>query len=1207
MEIKYPENYLTIRWLRLSSSSIANEFASLSQISSVNTTVDANVESQLKLLEIEQHLTKAHEVYFQKKYQQAIDEYKLAECLIYQILDSSFPLAAARRPEVEFSVDKSLFNPLISSSLEFIEALAPRTIESNFGPAFVDVPKNVIEKLTRYSDLGVNPADGIPRIVHYDSQLASAYAERGQWERAEYFYKRAQSNLGAPLTPEAKSAKASLDLSLAGIYIQMGRTSEANILLGQASNVFKENKDIVGEAQVNLNMAAVLAKEGKHDEAATYLKKADQLIKKAQDLPEAGSSQGGLSGITRITPLMIKPNLSSLLTTRPDLTPVVERITTAISIARLGSIRPDALSDMPESKGLAVTYRQPGKGAGWTKQQVETKVEAGERAYMKELGILVGDNVLKVKWKSGSVVPAQQIINGIYQWRVDRKILGEVNWRYDLPSDFAVQLPHIYFYVIPVALGDCYHAIGEYEKAETYYLKAADYEYININIEVPNLWQKIADNILEWGNLLYRNDEYQNALDIYRKVLEPPGTATVVWGESPLYKHPKLKIVGDKVKTMLTNYDTSGVGNMNPALAAIVLEIRAKVLQLNAGLDFLGIPVDIVPIWSFDYLQNIARYFAQQAIHAEREFINFWDRAENEALTRQQLQQAEILGSAEQELAKKQREAAEAEKEVYDAGKDLATLRRQNAQRNRIDYSNMTAERIYYDAAIATLGAGSSVDWETIEEHIRRLQEERKTKGERGHLIGARTLERGRMTRDYELAAMDRQIDELQQGEVMAQAQLNAADARVDVAKQMEEVARLRKEAASQNLAAFNNQFFTPEVWYQMGSFMWGISKSYLYMAIQMARMMQRAYNFENDLNRHFIKADYSTNTVKGMLAGDALLLDIDSFTYDLTTTIKRKEIPVKQTISLAERYPFLFETQFRRNGKMEFETRIEDFDMAYPGTYGRRLESIEVEIEGMLPRSGVKGILTNGGISRYRTSNFNQIKFRIQPRETLVLSEYRIKEDAIVFPSDPRALKIFEGAGVAGSWTLEIPRSINDLDFNSITDVRLTFYYHARYDESLANDVKSQLNTLAGQNLRSRSIPLRWAYPDAFFHFQDTGQLAFLLDPIYFPFNEINPKIRNLSMLIITQPGINPTGWKVRLGVPAHPDTIVASTNSQGEIALTADHPWQPLAAGTVIGDYLVEMRAEENPNLVENNVLKLDDIRNIVLILEYEYTPRM
>src|SRR5205807_8573604 len=143
--------------------------------------------------------------------------------------------------------------------------------------------------------------------------------------------------------------------------------------------------------------------------------------------------------------------------------------------------------------------------------------------------------------------------------------------------------------------------------------------------------------------------------------------------------------------------------------------------------------------------------------------------------------------------------------------------------------------------------------------------------------------------------------------------------------------------------------------------------RRYLTMALRAARLMQQAYNFETDQNLKIVKGDYSSDEVKGLLAADALMADIQSFTYDLITSTAGKPQPLKQTISLAQQYGFLFETQFRKTGSMQFETRIEDFDDYYPGIYAGRIDSVEVEVDGIVPVTGISGTLANSGISSYR------------------------------------------------------------------------------------------------------------------------------------------------------------------------------------------------------------------------------------------------
>jgi len=80
-----------------------------------------------------------------------------------------------------------------------------------------------------------------------------------------------------------------------------------------------------------------------------------------------------------------------------------------------------------------------------------------------------------------------------------------------------------------------------------------------------------------------------------------------------------------------------------------------------------------------------------------------------------------------------------------------------------------------------------------------------------------------------------------------------------------------------------------------------------------------------------------------------------------------------------------------------------------------------------------------------------------------------------------------------------------------------------------------------------------------------------------------------------------------VRLGTPGHPATVVAQPSADGDITADAGHPWQPLVTGTATGDYVIELRQDENPGLVSAGRLDLSSIQNIVVVFEYSYTPRV
>ncbi len=96
------------------------------------------------------------------------------------------------------------------------------------------------------------------------------------------------------------------------------------------------------------------------------------------------------------------------------------------------------------------------------------------------------------------------------------------------PSTFVAYLPYIYFFVLPMSLGDCYAASGDYASAETCYRNALKYPYLNTEVEVVQVWTRLAQTYVSWGDSLYRaaRDDaaaWKNARDLYTKVIKVDG------------------------------------------------------------------------------------------------------------------------------------------------------------------------------------------------------------------------------------------------------------------------------------------------------------------------------------------------------------------------------------------------------------------------------------------------------------------------------------------------------------------------------------------------------------------------------------------------------------------------------------------------------------------------------------------------------------
>ncbi|MCU1659768.1 MAG: hypothetical protein JWO57_4424, partial [Pseudonocardiales bacterium] len=808
----------------------------------------------------------------------------------------------------------------------------------------------------------------------------------------------------------------------------------------------------------------------------------------------------------------------------------------------------------------------------------------------------------KIEWTAGQAAPIDEIISTVYNAHKVAQILPDVLIKPTTAGDVAIAIAHAWYYETALGLAECYHAMGNYSEAETWYLRAASYQFINSAIEAPYVWSRLALLYLDWGNSCFRDDDAQSALPIYEKVLLADGTAPT----SQLYTIAGLKTAADAARTLIGSLANPSAVDVNPAIASQILDVQAQLAKISGGLDFWGHWAQNIPIWTFDYLQSVAVNFCQLAVGAERDAMTFWEKADSGQLTRTQLTQNIGLSQAELTAANQQVAAAGAEANAYTAARDVAQLRAQDALANATEYQGKSAQWIMHQALQTQLSGGDDGDAGQLNQLADQMMSGSYSLSDSGAtLAGAESLTAARLQRDYEIDTMKRQANELQASVVQAQAEVKAANARTAAAQAGANAAAVRVSQAQQLLAAFDQQRFTPDVWNALGNRMNALSDRYLSWALEVAKRMQRAYNFENDVDMHVIRADYAASEVHGLLASDALMADIQSFAYDLVTSTAPKAQPLKQTISLAQRYPFLFETQLRTSGTIDFQTDLDDFDSVYPGTYAGRIEHVEVAVDGIIPARGISGSLTNTGISHYRTpsSSGGAVKHRVQNRETQILSDFDVRADALVDKQDQRQLAIFEGAGLASTWTLALPPDVNELDFNSLVDVRLTFTYRAKFDPDLRTSVLADLATRPNLHHRERPFPLRWVFADAFFAFYGSGVLAFSLGTGDFAMTETKPVLTDLSLVVAATPRSRVAGIKLKVTAPGAAPVVV-TTGGDGTVQAT--DLTAAVTGQSAIGGYRIELDASDNPGWVTNGALDLGDIDNIALVVGYSFTPR-
>jgi hypothetical protein len=815
-----------------------------------------------------------------------------------------------------------------------------------------------------------------------------------------------------------------------------------------------------------------------------------------------------------------------------------------------------------------------------------------------------GDKLTYISASGGKPPSPDAFVRDIYQTRLVAKAFAQIDFKIVDTSTTTVYLTHLYAYVLPVKIADCFHEMGQYAKAEEYYLMAAKYTYLNKAIEGTALWLRLARNAIEWGDCIYKAEDLPKAKIHYAKLITDDGKVPPA---SFLYTDAALAVPASQARTLIQNLLTRPLPAVNWEIAIWVLTASARLQQILSGLDFYGLLLS--PIHTFEYLQGVARAFAQQAIQAEREFVNFKNHQELEEANRRDLETAKAMADAEAQGRWEQYMAAVEDEQAAQKGLDLATKRRNDAIAQRDAYAASSAAQIWAQAAASALSGGEDAYWSEISELADKLARGETIHGPGPKLAAAQLLYAGRKTRDYELKKMQDIIDELTQAIAVAQDQAQAATRRKNVAEIAWQAAVQRAQMADAALDAFDSELFTPESWGKMAGVMRDIARSYLFQAIRIAKLMERAYNFENDTALKVVKSDYGYNVGNSasgespmLLGGDGLLRDIDSFTYTAITSKTRKDSRLKDVVSVATDFPAQFEA-FRQTGLLSIETDLYEFDRLHPGFYGQRLEAVEVQIIGLVPEEGLNGTLTAGGVTRYRRKDGTTGQ-RLHQVDTMAVSDFVLRNDIFLYSTETGVRGLFQGLGLGSTWQLHLPKRSNDFDFRRIFDVQLAFYYTAKFDPLLRTAVLAK-PPRPGEMALLRNFGLRYDFPDAWYAFYKNGAADLNFEAARLPMNQRNFKVQNALFRVVTKSGVSNAGISLRITGPTGVQGT-APTDADGVVS-SALPALAGLAGVSPLGTWRVQAIA--GGPITDAGKLKFDRIYNIQFGLEYafEYVPEV
>ncbi len=730
-----------------------------------------------------------------------------------------------------------------------------------------------------------------------------------------------------------------------------------------------------------------------------------------------------------------------------------------------------------------------------------------------------------------------------------------------------------------MSIGDCLLGLGNLEEAEDCYVSTLAYPYINLEFEAVRLWTRLADVYLAMGDAAYRaaRDDataFRAARVHYERIVRTDGTLDLT---SPLYADASLADIRGRVQTVLAAERPEATGE-NPEIVTRVLGARVKLDQIGAGLNFFGFGPDYLAPLGFEYLQTTARCFAQAASGIEQRYILFKSTAENEELRREQLDQQVQVASESVVLEQRGVDEAQASLDVAEAGLQYANIQLDDAIEARDQFGFVNWEKLYL---------------EQLEQYTETLAEGGLTKEEMTQL---RPPTAPSLSEQQEADRLARAVEAARTAVEIAEAQVAQAQARVAVVEQRVAVAELQQAYTEENRAFIDMREFTSGLWFELAGQARTLARRYLDLAVEIAFLMERAYNAETERGLQVVRYDYGDPGVGDLLGADRLLIDIDSFTADYMTTVRSKKLPVKKAISIAGSYPTAFQ-QLRARGRCLFGTEFAEFERAHPGLYLCKVRNVELVLVGITSATAVGGSLRNVGVSRFRRAD-GSIVSRTYPSDVMPISQYDVRNDALLFRFNPNELRAFELNGIDALWQLELPQGANGFELSDLLDAQLVIYYDGFFDPGLEVVVR---DALPDSGAATRPISMALELPDELFFLKSNGSADIEFSDAMFPNTETARERTNVVVKLTGEPATI-GNLTLRLTSREHGSALTLTTDADGIV----DEALDPLSGEPVIDHWTLRITAEDNPRLVRDGALDLSGLRDVLVFLEYEFRYR-
>jgi hypothetical protein len=337
-------------------------------------------------------------------------------------------------------------------------------------------------------------------------------------------------------------------------------------------------------------------------------------------------------------------------------------------------------------------------------------------------------------------------------------------------------------------------------------------------------------------------------------------------------------------------------------------------------------------------------------------------------------------------------------------------------------------------------------------------------------IIGSATVLAGDITE--KVAVYNRRRGEWEHERALAKIGLEEIDLQL-------EMAQLRRARAEQEIAIhaktveqkrevgdFHRRKFSNHALYS-----WMVGKvSGLYfqgyqLAFDMAKSAEKALQYELPTSETFINFGHWDSLKKGLLAGEALRLEVARMEKSHLEQDSRF-LELEKTISLAATSPDSLDLLIS-NGNCEFDLTEVLFDRDHPGHYFRVIKTVAVSVVAAPGAvESINATLTQLGSRALLVPDENGVRYLLgdegadQPPANVLRANWRANQQiAISKTSEDSGMFVlnfflddryfpFEGTGAVSSWLLDIPHGTNPgVDFAGIQDVLIHLRYTAKSD----------------------------------------------------------------------------------------------------------------------------------------------------------------